>query len=72
MDNIPIPYPYFRVPYPEIRVWYWKKIAKITVILSFLNQLIIGIYHFEVITMMHLDFCDPAVKLFLDHLKKSH
>ena len=66
------PYPDFKVQYPEIRVWYWKKIAKISVIWSFLIQLIIGIYHLEVDTITHLDFCDPAVKFFLNHPKKLH
>ena len=49
-----------------------EKIVKITVIWPFLNQLIIRIYHFEVNMMMHLDFCDPAVKFFLNHPKKSN
>ena len=50
-----------------------KEFIKITtVIWQFPNQLIIGINHFEVNMMMHLDLCDPAVKFFLDHLKKLH
>ena len=46
------------------------KILKITVIWLFLNWFIIRIYHFEVDIMMHLYFCDPAVKFFLDQPKK--
>ena len=32
----------------------------------------IRIYHFEVNMLMHLNFCDSAVKFFLDHPKKLH
>ena len=65
-------YPEIKVSYPEIRVLYCLKILKITVIWPFQSQLIIEIYHFDANMMTHLDFCDPTVKFFLDHLKKSH
>ena len=40
-----------------------KEFIKITtVIWQFPNQLIIGINHFEVNMMMHLDFCEPTLK----------
>ena len=51
---------------------YVKKIVKITVICPFPNWLIIWIYDFEVNMMMHLNFCDPAVKFFPDHQKILH
>ena len=82
------PYPNFRVWYHTMISWHHtlisgcqtlksgygtgKEIAKITVIWSFLNQLIIGIYCLEVDTITHLDFCDPAIKFFLNHPKNLH
>jgi len=49
-----------------------RKILKITVKCPFPNQLIIWIYYFEVNMMTHLNFCDPAVKFFLNHQKNSN
>ena len=61
----PIPYPDLRVPCPDFRVWFEGT-------RPFLNQSTIRIYYFEVNMMMHLDFCDPVVKFFLNHPKKFH
>ena len=54
-----VPYPDFRAPYPDLRVPYP----------NFRVSYHIGIYHLEVVTIMHLDFCDPTVKFFSITLK---
>ena len=59
----------FKIAHTMCQVFY---ILVASLIQLFLNQLIIRIYHFEVNMLMHLNFCDPAVKFFLDHPKKLH